>query len=341
VPVLLADPRRAGTLLASTINHGVAEITVAPNLALESAVAPASPVGIGAQAAYRYRLRNMGPFHATGARVVVTLPAGATGITATTTEGACSVQATAVTCTTPVLEEATNVDVVVNAAHPAAGTVEVLAVTSGDQSDPQAQNNEVRHTIDVQQMADMAVTVTGPLATTTSSAVTYTYTVTNNGPNEASAATASITLPNGMSSPSATTTRGTCAVAGLVVSCTLGNVPNGATTTIVVTASTPAAGGNLQTVGRTESTTTDPGLANNQAPISTTVSAPPPSGGGSGGGGGGGTSSLLWLLALAVLRIVRSYASPNRFNISGVGPSNAAIGTLPTYFRSRKPTGVV
>ena len=343
VNALLADPRRAGTLLASTIRHGVAEITVAPDLALESRVAPVSPVGIGAAATYRYRLRNAGSFHATGGRVVVTLPAGATGITAMTSEGACVVQALTVTCTTPVLETGTSADIEVSAAHPASGAVEVLASASGDQSDPQLQNNDVRYAVVVQQLADMVATVTGPLAATTSSAVTYTYTITNSGPNEASAVTAVVTLPNGMTSASATTTRGTCAISGLVVNCTLGDVPNGASTTIAVSASTPASGGNLQTVARTETTTTDPVLTNNQATISTTVSPPPPSGGGSGGGGGGGggTSSLLWLLALAVLRIVRSYASPRRFRISGVGPSNAAIGTLPTYFRSRKPTGVV
>lgn len=336
---VFADPRRAGTLLASTIRNGVAEITVAPNLGLESPTPPASPVGIGAQATYRYRLRNNGPFHATGARVVVTLPAGATGISATTSAGACVVQMLTVTCTTPVLETGTSADINVSAAHPASGAVEVLASASGDQSDPQLQNNDVRYAVVVQQLADMVATVTGPLAATTSSAVTYTYTITNSGPNEASAVTAVVTLPNGMTSASATTTRGTCAISGLVVNCTLGNVPDGASTTIAVTASTPASGGNLQVVGRTESTTADSGLTNNQASISTTVSAPPPSGGG--GGGGGGTTSLLWVLALAVLQIVRSYASPNRFRISGVGPSNAAIGTLPTYFRSRKPTGVV
>ncbi len=342
VNALLADPRRAGTLLASSIRHGVAEITVAPDLALESRVAPVTPVGIGVPATYRYRLRNAGAFHATGARIVVTLPTGAAGITATTSEGACVVQALTVTCTTPVIETGTSADIDVTSAHPAAGTLEVLASVNGDQSDPQSQNNQVRHTIDVRQLADMAGTVTGPLAASTNSTVTYTYTVTNNGPNEASGATASITLANGMISPSATTTRGTCAIAGQAVNCTLGNVPNGASTTITVTASTPATGGSLQTVGRAETTATDAVLANNETTISTTVSAPPPSGGsGGGGGGGGGTSSLFWLLALAVLRIARSYARPRRFRISGVGPSNCAIGTLPTYFRSRKPTGVV
>ena len=148
---LLADPRRAGTLLMSTVTQGLAEITIAPNLVLESGAAPLSPVAPGAQATYRYRLQNLGQFHATGARTAVTLPADATGIAATITNGACLVQGTTVTCTTPVLEAAATTDIVVSSAHPAAGTIQVLASVRGDQPDPQAADDEVRYTVTVAQ----------------------------------------------------------------------------------------------------------------------------------------------------------------------------------------------
>jgi uncharacterized repeat protein (TIGR01451 family) len=224
---LLADPQRAATLLVATSTHGVAELTVAPNLVLESPAAPTSPVAPGVAATYRYRLRNAGTFHATGVQTVVTLPNGATSSSATITNGGCVVQGTTVTCTTQVLQAAATTDIVVTSTHPSAGTVQILASVSGDQPDPQTADDSVTYNVSVAQ------------------------------------------------------------------------------------------------------------------PVTPLPPPPPQSPPPSGGGGGGGTSSLLWLLALAVLRIVRSYASPNRFRISGVGPSNAAIGTLPTYFRSRKPTGVV
>jgi len=197
---LLADPRRASTLLASTFNHGVAEITVAPNLVLVSSDTPPSTVAPGAQATYRYNLRNGSAFHATGARAVFTLPTDATGISATITDGSCVVQGTSVTCTKQVLAAAAAVDIVVNATHPVAGTVQVLAAVRGDQPDPVPVDDEVRFTVAVAQP----------------------------------------------------------------------------------------------------------------------VNPPPSSGGGSsgGGGGGGGTSSLLWVLALAVLRILRNYTRPRRFSTS-------------------------
>lgn len=151
VNALLADPRRAATLLASTFSHGLAEITIAPNLVLETGGSLVSPLAPGAQETYRYRLRNAGPFHATSARAVVTLPADATSISATTTNGTCAVEGTTVTCTAPTLEEAAAADIVVRSTHPAPGTIEVLASVSGDQPDPQPADNEVRYTVTVAQ----------------------------------------------------------------------------------------------------------------------------------------------------------------------------------------------
>ncbi len=211
----------------STGAQGVAEITIAPNLVLEQGAIPFAATGADLET-YQYRVRNLGPFHATGARTTVTLPAGTTDISATMSNGSCSVQGTTVTCQTQVLEEAAAANIVVTTIRPAPGSVQVLASVHGDQPDAQATDN----------------------------AVTYTFTVTQ-----------------------------------------------------------PA------------------------SPPPPTTPTNPSSGGG--GGGGGGTSSFLWILALAAMRLARSYARPRRFSTSGVGPSNAAIATLPTYFRSFTPTGVV
>jgi uncharacterized repeat protein (TIGR01451 family) len=148
---LLADPRRASTLLMSTHSHGVVDMTIAPNLALESGGAPINPLQPGAQQTYRYRLRNLGPFHATGARAVVTLPAGTTGISATTTNGSCVVQGITVNCTSPVLQSDAVAEINVSATHSALGTIEVTATTIGDQPDASSANNELRYTVTVAQ----------------------------------------------------------------------------------------------------------------------------------------------------------------------------------------------
>ncbi len=152
VSVLLADPRRAGTVLASTINLGVIEMTVAPNLELAPGVAPPSQVVPGAQATYRYRVRNLGAFDATGVHMVVTLPADATGVSATTTNGSCDVQMPTATCTAPTLLAGAEANIVVNATHPTEGTLQVAAAVSGDQTDPVSTDDELVFAVTVAQV---------------------------------------------------------------------------------------------------------------------------------------------------------------------------------------------
>lgn len=75
----------------------------------------------------------------------------------------------------------------------------------------------------------------------TSTDLTYTLTVTNNGPNGTSRVTASSTLPSGVTFLSAVPNQGWCAELGGQVSCEFGTLLNGSSTsvTIVVDAPTP------------------------------------------------------------------------------------------------------
>jgi len=336
---LLAHPRRAGSLLVSTTSRGVLEFIVAPDLKVLAAPGASGPVlPIGGQATYPYEIVNFGPYHATGVRFVATLP-DATNISATTSLGTCSVQGTTVTCAVGVAQGATHTNIVVKATHPVAGTAQVLWSASGDQPDPNSSDNTGVSSTTIQAQADVAVTVNGPTSALAGSALTYTYTATNLGPNDAAGVTANIRLSTGMSVPTVTTTRGTCTIAQLVIDCALGDIPNGGAATITVHTAMPATainGAQLSAFFATAST--DLVLTNNN-PVTRPDFTTPPSAGG--GGGGGGSSSALWLLALTALTMVRRYARPSRLRISGVGPSNVSIATLPTYFRSFTPTGVV
>ncbi|HJY42742.1 MAG TPA: hypothetical protein VJ303_15925 [Steroidobacteraceae bacterium] len=154
VNALLADPRRSSTLLAATHTHGLAEITIAPDVELTPGVMPVSPVAPGTQSTYRYRLRNLGAFHATDVETVVTLPADATAISATTTTGMCQVQGTIVTCIVPTLAAAAEVEFAVSATHPAVGDFEVVASVDSDQPDPVSANNEVRTAVTIQEIVN-------------------------------------------------------------------------------------------------------------------------------------------------------------------------------------------
>ena len=66
--------------------------------------------------------------------------------------------------------------------------------------------------------------------------ITYTYAVTNRGPNTARNVTLNDVLPPGLNFVSSTTTRGSCVAGGGQVNCSLGTLAlaSGATVTITV-----------------------------------------------------------------------------------------------------------
>ena len=64
--------------------------------------------------------------------------------------------------------------------------------------------------------------------------VTYTVTVSNNGPDTAEAVSVTDTLPSGVTFVSATPTQGSCSEAGGVVTCNLGSVANAANMPITI-----------------------------------------------------------------------------------------------------------
>src|SRR5262249_51760636 len=124
--------------------------------------------------------------------------------------------------------------------------------------------------------ADLAVAKTAsPNPATVGSNLTYTITVTNNGPDAATGVSTSDALPAGVAYVSATSSQGTCSGAS-IVTCNLGSLANGASATVAIIVTPTQAGGvsNSATVSGNE---TDPNLANNTAaPAVTTINSPPP-----------------------------------------------------------------
>jgi uncharacterized repeat protein (TIGR01451 family) len=113
--------------------------------------------------------------------------------------------------------------------------------------------------------ADLRLDVTtDPDTATTGGDLTYRLTVTNAGPDTAEDAATSIVLPDGVTYADATTDTGTCtgptASAGpRVVTCELGDLPDGADATIDVTVTVTApTGGSLVAIAGTGSSTVDP-----------------------------------------------------------------------------------
>lgn len=123
--------------------------------------------------------------------------------------------------------------------------------------------------------ADLVLTNTGsPNPVFVGGSLTYSLTVTNNGPDPATNVTLTDTLPAPVTLNSVSSPQMSC-VKGSTVTCTLGTLPSGmqASATVVVTPTAPGTISNPAAVSAAEA---DPNPANNSWTAVTTVTAPAP-----------------------------------------------------------------
>lgn len=127
-------------------------------------------------------------------------------------------------------------------------------------------------------LADLALTVAAaPTTVAVGAPVTYTITITNNGPSSATGVTFTDVLPLGLSGAPVTVTtpsQGSCSQSQATITCNLGSLANGATATVTITATANgAATGTLVNTPSVAANETDPNTANNSATANITVSA--------------------------------------------------------------------
>jgi len=96
---------------------------------------------MGSSVTYAVTVRNNGPSPATGVTVVDTLPAGATYVGATPSQGSCSLSSGTVSCNFGVLAANGSASVSVTVQTTTVGTITNTATVSGDQTDPNTANN--------------------------------------------------------------------------------------------------------------------------------------------------------------------------------------------------------
>jgi uncharacterized repeat protein (TIGR01451 family) len=100
--------------------------------------------------------------------------------------------------------------------------------------------------------------------------LTYTLTVTNNGPDAASGVTVTDVLPSSVTFASATPSQGSCSESNGTVTCSLGTLANAATTTVDIVVTPRTAGLITNTVSVTAAVT-DPSDVNNTDSENTSI----------------------------------------------------------------------
>jgi photosystem II stability/assembly factor-like uncharacterized protein len=142
VNALLVDPNRTSDLLVATNGAGVQRITIAPDIGLEGP-STATSVVVGAAASYLYTVYNNGSYSASGVQVSLQLPAAAQAISAMSSAGTCTVNATIVTCSVGVLRASAMATISLTATASAAGAFQITGNAQADQVDSNTANNSI------------------------------------------------------------------------------------------------------------------------------------------------------------------------------------------------------
>jgi uncharacterized repeat protein (TIGR01451 family) len=225
---------------------------------------------VGETFTYTLSVTNNGPVNASGVTITDTLPPEVTFDSSPD----CSASGSTVTCNIGALANGAtgSATVTVTAANP--GTAVNSATVAGGQPDPTGGNNSASATVTINPVpptdADLSLTKTASVGTATvGETFTYTLSVTNNGPVNASGVTITDTLPPEVTFDSSPD----CSASGSTVTCNIGALANGATgsATVTVTAANPGTAVNSATVAGGQP---DPTGGNNSASASVDIVAP-------------------------------------------------------------------
>ena len=271
-----------------TLPEVVTPVIEAADLAITKEMTP-DPVAPGETVTATLTVVNNGPNAAQNVRVTDTPPSPwVIQGTPTTTKGSCSVAGGTVTCALGTMATGETQTVTMALRAPAgtpAGTLVNSASVTTDSWDPDYTNNVSSDSVRVLPRADLAITKSGAPATVTpGEQMTWTMTVTNNGPSDAqgvwvydaldAADRTRMTFTGATANPSS---GAGCAWRAATVTCQIGSLAVGATATVTVTAVvSPDAGadaGPIDNRAMVSSQTNDGNPDNNAAGASITVGA--------------------------------------------------------------------
>lgn len=272
----------------SNANNNSSSVNTTVSASADVAVVKSGPATAvnGTDVTYNITVTNNGP--STAANVVMTEgnPPNTTFVSATQNSGPafnCSTNGTTgiTTCSIASLAPGAAATFTIVIHLPSSGGTTFMSNTanvSTSTPDPNSSNNSSVVPTTVSSRADLGVVKSAPSAATAGSNVTYTITVTNAGPTDATNATMTDTLPAGTTFVSENQTSGPTfnCTTGATVTCTIASFPSGATAvfSVVVAFSGSIANGTTVTnTANVTSATPDTNATNNSSSASTLVSA--------------------------------------------------------------------
>ena len=200
------------------------------------------------------------------------IPAETTLLSASTSQGSCSGTATVI-CKLGSLDEGLSATVTLRVRPNEAGSVSNTATVSGNEADPNMDNNSATTATLVSPAdADLSVRKTDrPDPVRVGKLVYYTVAVKNAGPRPARSVTLTDVLPPKTLWVSMAPTQGNCERSGRTITCVLGDIEKDQTVTVIIKVRILRAGKfqNIATVA--QEAPNDPNTANNTASQVTTV----------------------------------------------------------------------
>ena len=246
-------------------NSATASVTgQAADIAVTKTVDNATP-NLGSNVTFTIVATNNGPSNATGVAVTDILPLGLAYFSSTATAGSYN-PGTGIWTIGSLLNTATATLQIVATVNTPGPVTNAAAKSAEDQPDPNPANNNATAGVSGQ-IADIAVTKTVDNATPNlGSNVTFTVTVVNNGPSNATGVAVSDVLPVGLTFISSLPSVGTYS-AGTGI-WTIGPLANGATATLQIVATVNTTSTVMNTATKSAEDQPDPNLANDTFSVS-------------------------------------------------------------------------
>ena len=244
------------------------------NLVLTGTATP-NPVPDGANLTYALTVTNSGVADAHSVILSDQVPSGVSIVSVSPSQGYESPMMgngpVTVMLGTIAAGSSATVDIVVRIGANSLGTITDTASVTSQESDPDPAAESTSITATVETAADVAVALAqSPSPVLAGRDMTYTMTVTNNGPQAASNVVANLSMAAGMSSVSAASTVGTVSFVGGQAVANLGNLADGAQAVVTVVLQATLAG-NVTETATVSSDALDADLSNNTSSVTTQV----------------------------------------------------------------------